>query len=186
MKKNPIVLQSPMPPDAVADALRRSMDEETRTLFSLSGYKGDQDILGKVVGSTFHLQKRRYWRNDFAPHFYGEIQSDPGGTRIVGRFDLADWVRLFMWFWLGCVVLIGGSIFVACLSDVMTGSRHVDGDAWVGLVVPPAMVLFGILLPRFGRLMGRGEERFILEHLQNVLNARIEDPALFEDPALKA
>jgi hypothetical protein len=60
----------------------------------------------------------------------------------------------------------------------MTGSRHVDGDARVGLVVPPAMVLFGILLRRFGRLMGRGEERFILEHLQNVLNARIEDPAL--------
>jgi hypothetical protein len=178
-------MQSPMSPDAVADALRRSMDEENRTLFSLSGYKGDRDIFGEIVGNTFHLRKRRYWRNDFAPHFYGEIQSDPRGTRIVGRFDLADRVRLFMWFWLGGVVLIGGSIFVACLSDVMTGSHHIQGDAWVGLVVPPAMVLFGILLPRFGRLMGRSEERFILEQLQNVLNARIEDPALFEDPALK-
>lgn len=171
-------MQSPMSPDAVADALRRSMDEENRTLFSLSGYKGDQDILGEVVGNTFHLHKRRYCRNDFAPHFYGEIQSDPAGTRIEGRFDLSDWVRLFMWFWLGGVVLIGGSIFLFSLSEVMTGSRHVDGDARVGLIVPPAMAVFGILLPRFGRLMGRGEETFILEHLQNILNARIEDPAL--------
>jgi hypothetical protein len=90
MKKNLIVLQSPMSPDAVADALRRSMDDKRRALFSLSGYKGDQPVLGEIVGNTFHLQKRRYWRNDFAPHFYGEIQSDPRGTRIVGRFDLAD------------------------------------------------------------------------------------------------
>lgn len=185
MKKNLIVMLSPMSPEAVADALRRSMDEERRTLFSLSGYKGDQDILGEVVGSTIHLQKRRYWRNDFAPHFYGEIQSDSAGTRIVGRFGLAEWVRLFMWFWLGGVVLIGGSIFAFSLSDVMTGSHHVDGDARVGLIVPPAMLLFGIILPRFGRLLGRGEETFILEHLQNVLNARIEDPARIGDPAMK-
>jgi hypothetical protein len=115
MKKHLIVMQSPMSPDAVADALRRSMDNERRTLFSLSGYKGDQPVLGEVVGNTFRLQKRRYWRNDFAPHFYGEIQSDPAGTRVEGRFDLADWVRLFMWFWLGGVVLIGGSTFLFSL-----------------------------------------------------------------------
>jgi hypothetical protein len=177
MKKKLIVMHSPMPPAAVAEALRGSMDEERRTLFSFSGYSGDQPILGEVWGSIFHLQKRRYWRNDFAPHFYGEIQSDPAGTRIEGRFDLADSVRLFMWFWLGGVVLIGGAIFMVCLSDVAAGSHLVSGDARVGLIVPPSMLLFGIVLPRVGRLLGRGDEAFILDHLQNILSARIEVPA---------
>jgi hypothetical protein len=174
MKKKLIVMHSPMSPDALADALRRSMDEERRALFSLSGYKGEQAVLGEIWGNSFHLQKRRYWRNDFAPHFYGEIQSDPAGTRIEGYFDLADRVRLFMWFWLGGVVLIGGAIFVASVSDVMAGSHLVTGDAWTGLIVPPAMLLFGIVLPRFGRLLGRDDETFILEYLQNTLSARID------------
>lgn len=167
-------MHSPMPPAAVAEALRGSMDEEWRTILSFSGYKGDQAVLGQVWGNSFHLQKRRYWRNDFAPHFYGEIQSDPAGTRIEGRFDLADSVRLFMWFWLGGVVLIGGAMFVACLSDVIAGSHLVTGDARVGLIVPPAMLLFGIVLTRFGRLLGRGDETFILDHLKNTLSAQID------------
>jgi hypothetical protein len=177
--KKLIVLQSPMSPSAVADALRRSMDEE-RWAFSLSGHKGDQPILGEVTGDTFHMQKRRFYRNDFAPHFYGTIQSSPGGTRIEGRFDLSTSVRGFMWFWLGGVVLMGGTIFVLSLLDVLTGSRHITGDVRVGLIVPPAMLLFGIALPRFGRLLGRSEETHLLEHLQTVLNARIEEPATNE------
>jgi len=176
MKKKLIVMHSPMPPAAVAEALSRSMDEEQRTIFSFSGYKGDKDVLGAVWGNSFHLQKRRYWRNDFSPHFYGEIQSEPAGTRIEGRFDLADWVRLFMWFWLGGVVLIGGAIFVATLSDVIAGSQLETGDAAVSLIVPPSMLLFGIVLPRVGRLLGRGDEAFILDYLQNILSARIDEP----------
>jgi hypothetical protein len=153
------------------------MDEERRTLFSFSGYKGDQPILGEVTADTFHMQKRRFYRNDFAPHFYGTMHPGPGGTRIEGRFDLSTWVRAFMWFWLGGVVLIGGTIFVFSLTDVVTGSHHITGDVRVGLIVPPAMVLFGIALPKFGRLLGRSEETYILQHLQTVLNARIEEPA---------
>ena len=178
MKKNLIVMHSSMSAAAVADALRRSIDEERRTLFSFSGYKGDQPVLGEVLGNKFRLQKRRYWRNDFAPRFYGELQPEPGGTRIEGRFDLAEWARFFMWFWLGAVILIGGAVFVSSLSDVMTGSHRMTGNVWVGVIVPPAMVLFGIALPRFGRLLGRGEETFILEFLQNTLAARIDELAL--------
>lgn len=177
MKKKLIVMHSPMPPAAVAEALRRSMDEERRTLFSFSGYKGDRDVLGEVWGNSFHLQKRRrFSRNDFAPNFYGELQPEAGGTRIEGRFQMADWVQFFMWFWLGGVVLIGGAMFVACVSDVMAGSHLVTGDAWIGIIVPPSMLLFGIVLPRFGRMLGRGDEAFILDHLQNTLSARIDVP----------
>jgi|SRR5215831_488464 len=176
MKKKLIVLHSPMPPAAVAEALRGSMDEERRTILSFSGYKGDKDVLGAVWGNSFHLEKRRLWRNDFAPSFYGKLQPEASGTRIEGRFDLADWVRFFMWFWLGGVVLIGGAVFVSSLFDYMAGGHKMTDDARIGLIVPPAMLLFGIALPRFGRLLGRDDETFILGHLQNTLSARIDVP----------
>jgi len=172
--KTKVVLHSALAPNAVADALRRSIDEERWTLFSLSGYRGSCPVLGEVRENTFRLQKRRYWRNDFAPHFYGEFQQEPGGSRIEGYFDLSRWTRTFMRLWLIGVALLGGTMFVLCLIDLTTGSHHTSGDARVGLTVPPAMILFGLLLPRIGRLFGRGEQRFLLEFLQHTLAARLE------------
>jgi hypothetical protein len=49
-------------------------------------------------------------------------------------------------------------------------------DAWTGLIVPPALLLFGIVLLGFGRLLGRDDEAFILDHLQNTLSAQIDVP----------
>ena len=81
-----IVLHSAMSPDSVVARLRDSVDERRRTLFSLSGYKGRGPIIGKVDERTFRLQKRRYWHNDFAPFFYGQISSEGNGSRIDGYF----------------------------------------------------------------------------------------------------
>jgi hypothetical protein len=43
-----VVLHSALAPAALAEALRRSTDEERRTIFALSGYKGDRPVLGEV------------------------------------------------------------------------------------------------------------------------------------------
>jgi hypothetical protein len=50
-----------------------------------------------------------------------------------------------------------------------------SGDKWVGLIVLPTLVLFGTVLPKFGRLLGKSNERFMLKHVQNTLAARIEE-----------
>jgi hypothetical protein len=71
-------------------------------------------------------------------------------------------------------VLIGTPIFVETVMDVTTGSHHVTGDKWVGLIVPPALVLFGTIWPKIGRLFGKGDRQFILGHVQNTLAASIE------------
>jgi hypothetical protein len=176
MKKKLIVMHSPMSPAAVVEALRGSMDEERRTPFSFSGYSGDQPILGEVWGSSFRLHIQRSGRNDFAPNFYGEFQPEAGGTRIEVRFRLAAFVQMFMCFWLGGVVLIGGAVFVSSLFDYLTGGHKMTDDAWTGLIVPPALLLFGIVLLGFGRMLGRDDETFILEHIQNILSARIDVP----------
>lgn len=167
-----IVLHSTLTAEAAAVALRNSIDEERRTLFSLSGYSGDKPVLGEFSGNEFRLQKRRYWRNDFAPQFYGRFLPEAGSTRIEGYFDLSPWVKRFMRFWLGGVVVIGAPIAVLTLLDVVTGSHYTTGDTWVGVIVPPALIIFGLILPRFGRLLGRPEERFILGFLELTLAAQ--------------
>lgn len=176
MSRTVYVLHSALAPTAVGDVLRRSVDEERWTLFSLSGYRGDRPILGEVGKDTFRLQKRRYSRNDFTGHFHARFEPESGGTRIEGYFDAPRWARYFMRIWLAGAVLIGTPIFVETVMDITTGSHHVSGDKWVGLLVPPGLVFVGTVLPKLGRLLGKKDERFILEHVQNTLAARVEEP----------
>src|SRR5205823_3877450 len=101
-----VMLHSALAPLALADMIRRSIDQERRTLFSFSGYKGSLPVIGTVSDRTFRLQKRRFGRNDFSPQFHGEFQAEPGGSRIEGYFDISSWVKVFMRLWLGGVVLL--------------------------------------------------------------------------------
>jgi len=172
--RSPIILHSSLAPTALVDALRRSVDEERRTLFSLSGYRGSCSVLGEVRESTFRVQRRRYWRNDFAPHLYGRFQPETGGSRIEAHFDVSRWVKTFMKIWLTGAILLGAPIFVLSALDALTGSHHTTGDVRVGLIVPPALILWGFVLPRLGRMFGIGDERFLLEFVQQTLAARIE------------
>ncbi|MBZ5615448.1 MAG: hypothetical protein LAO23_15675, partial [Acidobacteriia bacterium] len=102
---------------------------------------------------------------------------EAGGSRIEAHFDVSRLVKIFMRFWLAGVVLCGGPIFVLSVLDRLTGSHHTTGDNSVGLIVPPAMVLWGLLLPRIGRWFGMGDERFLLEFVQQTLAAQIEEHA---------
>ena len=175
MARTVFLLRSAFAPNAVAEALRRSIDEEHWTLFSLSGYRGNRPLLGEVGETSFRVQKRRYTRNDFAGHFYARFAAEAGGTRIEGYFDAPRWARYFMRIWLGFAVLVGTPLFVGTVLDITTRSHYTNGDKWVGLLVPPFLILFGTVLPRLGRLLGRADQRFILEHIQNILAARLEE-----------
>jgi hypothetical protein len=157
--------------EACRHRLTESIDPERRTLFSLSGYKGSKPIIGTIKGHEFVLHKRRYYRNDFAPQFYGSIQRNERGTVIEGYFDMDRWAKWFMRIWLGLVILVGSSFFLSALWDFVRGANHPHDGFWVGLLVLPTMVLFGLLLPKFGLWLGRNEEQYILEFLQTTLIA---------------
>ena len=86
--------------------------------------------------------------------------------------------------WLAGAVLIGTPIFLETLMDISTGSDHMTGDLWVGIIVPPALVLFGTVLPKFSRRLGKKDRKFILEHIQQTLAARIEGSELQFEAAL--
>ena len=170
----PFTLHSALTPAAAVDALRRTVDPRRRTLFSLTGYRGSLSILGDISETGFCLQKRRLWRNDFAPHLYGQIKPESGGSRIEVHSDFSRWTKTFMKIWLAGVILFGLPIFVVSVRDRFTGSHFMTGDAWTGIIVFPAMILWGFLLPRIGRFLGRGDEPFLLEFVQRTLAARVE------------
>lgn len=175
MRRTVYVLHSALAPSAVADALRRSIDEKHWTLFSWSGYQGDRVLLGRVDDNTFAVQKRRYSRNDFAGHLFAKFEPEGTGTRIEAYFDAPSWARYFMRIWLTGAVLIGVPIFVGTVIDMTTGSRHTSGSNWVGLLVPPLLILYGTIFPRIGWFFGKDDRRFILEEIQNILAASIEE-----------
>jgi hypothetical protein len=141
--RNVYVLHSALASDAVADVLRRSIDEKHWTIFSLSSFRGNRPLLGTIGVNTFEIQKRRISRIDFAGHLFGRFTPERGGTRVEAFFEALRWARYFMRFWLWGAVLIGVPLFVQTLMDVLRGD-HSEGN-WVGLIVPPALILYGIL-----------------------------------------
>src|SRR5277367_3687845 len=101
------VLRTDLDENECLRRLTESIDPERWTIFSLSGYKSSKPVIGWIDGYQFYLHKRRYYRNDFAPLFHGNLQSLARGTLIEGYFDMPRWTRIFMRFWLGGVILLG-------------------------------------------------------------------------------
>lgn len=165
-KPENVVLHSDLPREECLRRLVASTDAGERTIFSLSGYKGSKPLLLKVNGDQFVLWKRRYYRNDFSPYFFGTLSPDNQGTRLEGNFDMNRWVKIFMRFWIGFVILIALPLWSAALKGT------IQGDPKVAVLVPIGMLLFGIFLPNVGRWIGRGEERFIKNFLETTLETR--------------
>ena len=172
----PIVLHSSLAPAEAADALRRSIDPESRALLSLSGFHGKQAVIGEVAQNTFRLQRRRQFRNDFAPQFYGTLSlAATGGTTVEGYFDVSPFVKTFMRIWIGFVAVIGALFLVAEISDHFAGTHFGTDDSWLGFIVFPVMLLWGFALPKIGGLFSGGDEDSLLEYVQTALAARRAD-----------
>ncbi|MFZ1086457.1 MAG: hypothetical protein WAN35_15955 [Terracidiphilus sp.] len=178
MSKRAFIFHSVLSPDRLRDVLLRETDEEHWTLFSFSGFRGDHPLLLKLGVDTFRLRKRLYTRNDFARYFYARFEPEQSGTKIEARFDLQQYTKWFMRIWLSFAGLVGIKLVVTTIRYLMTPGHNMKSGVWVGLLVPPSLVLFGILLPKMGKLFGRKDEEFILQFVQEKLVAHMEEPYL--------
>ena len=173
MGRPEFIFHSPLAPAEAMEALRSAVDEE-RWGFSLSGYRGDLPVLGKFSEEKFRLRKRIYYNNGFARLFYGRPIPESGGTRVEGHFAMNSLTRVFMSFWFGIVGLVCVSTLFTRGAEFVTG-RFLREEGWLGLI-PFGMLAGGFLLVFVGRLLSRGGERFIVEYVQDALNARVEEP----------
>ncbi len=172
-KARTIVLQSTLSADQCRERLRTNTDEQRRTLFSLSGYKGKSPVLCRIEGETFQLQKRRFYRNDFAPNFYGSIQPWGSSARIEGYFGPPRWAVIFLRIWLGAAVLFTVPVAWVSVQRMLGGNRQA-GDL-IALAFPLVFVAFGVLMPRFGDWLGRNEKTFLVEFMETTLAAKLEE-----------
>jgi hypothetical protein len=171
MRRKIVIFHSPLSPAEITEALRGSVDDEQRSLFSLSGFQGDRPLIGTIGFDSFRIQKRKLYRNDFARHFYAQFGPEQSGTRIEGYFAMAIWVKLFMLVWISFAIVIGSVIFIATCRELISSHRAPNDQDWVGLLVPPGLVLFGFGLPVIGSLVSRPGERYILQRLGIILSA---------------
>jgi hypothetical protein len=178
-KKLDIVLRSDYAPEVCASRLAEQIDFPQRAIFSFSGYKGGKPILGRISGLEFLLHKRRYWRNDFAPVLYGRMTNEGNGTRIEAYWGRQGGVRFFMRVWLGLAILIGVPAFFSVLKCTLNPKCIDRENLWIGLVVPPMLILWGFLLPRLGAALGLHERKHIVAFVEQGLVAGrtpIENP----------
>jgi hypothetical protein len=168
-----IVLHSSLSADQCLERLRINTDEQRRTLFSLSGYQGKNPVLSRIDGDNIQLQKRRYYRNDFAPNFFGTIQPWGSSSRIAGYFGPPRWTVIFMRIWVGAAVLFTLPFTFVCLGKVLAANP--EPEYYLGFLIPLVFVAFAMFLPRFGDWIGRNEKSFLLQFLETTLAAKRED-----------
>jgi hypothetical protein len=114
-EKLDIVLHSDFSPAACLAKLGAEIDADQLTLFSLSGYRGNRPILGRIVENEFRLHKRRYWHNAFGPVLFGRILPGPSGALIEDYWSMWKVALVYRKIWLGFAVVIGVPVFLQSL-----------------------------------------------------------------------
>jgi len=170
-KQLDIVLHTDHSPESCLSKLSGQIDVDRWTLFSLSGYSGNKPMLGRIIGNEFRLHKRRYWRNSFAPVLFGRVALDGVGTLIEAYWSTWRWPRLYFQLWLGLATVIGIPILAGALRDVIHGKSLRQDNLWLGFVVPIALVLTGVLIPRIGAALSFHERKNVAKFLERTVMA---------------
>jgi hypothetical protein len=155
-----IVLTSALPPDECADRLRAATDQDGGMFIS-----GCKPVLGRVSGRSVRLRKRPLGRSDFRACLIGILEPQGDGTVFRGTVGLnpSTWYFMAVWF--------GGAVF-ACFIGLMDAVRTAVAGATprpMGVVIPLAMLGFGVMLLRAGRNQTRAEEPFLVAFLAGTI-----------------
>ena len=128
-------------------------------------FGGSHPVAGRVQGPSFRIRKRISYRNSFQTFLTGSFQPQGAGTLIQGEFAMQGFTRAFIPLWF----ILGTIFFIVSLVSMLLGSSPRDVGPWI--IVPPLMLVVGVVLVRFGRHLARDEARFLTDFLQEVLSA---------------
>ncbi len=135
------------------------------------GFNTVGPVLGSTSGDRFQLYVvRKDFRNSFAPHFYGKLTAAASGTVIEGKFRMHFFIRIFLSMWFTAVIAIGGRIAIFSIKSLVAGRS--SEDTYIGLLVPGALILCGLLMVYWCKTLGTDDEAQIVTFLQNALNAQ--------------
>jgi hypothetical protein len=132
---------------------------ECQIVVRSAGYSAFGIVLESFDGYNFTLSVRRNYRNSFAPLCTGKLIPQATGNVIGIRFGMRPSIKLLLAVWFVGIATAG----VVILSNILSGNAV---HATTGIVVPPVLLGFGILLVRFGKRLGHDEETYVLGWLE--------------------
>lgn len=156
-----IRLHSPHPPVAITERLKAALPA-TMT----SGAPAQVTGYGTEARMTLWSHRPNF-ANSFKSVLSASIAAEGGGSRIEGRLGPHAVTRMFLWFWMGLVVMFGAGglpiLIFARLPLVM---------ALPMLAIPVAMLGMAGLIWWVGRRSAREDEARILNFLQETIDTR--------------
>lgn len=138
---------------------------------------GDRPVIGRIYETKLWMRKRIRYRNPFQILLRARLFEQAGSTHIQCYFSMRPFVVIFLTMWFGGVLLLGGGVFLMCLAGLILAYQSMPAGTWMGLLIPPWMVLFGFGIIQFGRYLARDERQFLLDFLCETLMARPVDLA---------
>jgi hypothetical protein len=166
IRSETVELKSPLSRNECVQRLRRELNAPWKIF-------GDGPVMGTVSEASLRARKRIWYGNSFQTILSAVMSDDGTRTHIACKFGLSCFVRVFSIFWLAGVLSVGGMLFLASLASLVSDpTQAMKGTAWVGLVVPPAMILFFFVGLGFGRYLARDERDCLLQYLNATIAAQ--------------
>ena len=132
----------------------------------------DREIVGYYDRDGFQLRTGGRFRNSFQTIMYGTFTDRGDHTEIACLAGPRRFVIAFMAIWLLGVITIGSMVTLSSFGQLLQGEvGFVDG--LTGVLLPVALLVFGVGLFWGGRVLARGEEETLLQFLDETIEAEV-------------
>jgi len=159
-----LLFESPFPPEEC----RRRLEAATEPDRFRSDFTFRTAVLTRFTSDGFRLRLRRaFFRNSFSRLVYGRLRTTARGTMIEARVRLHPYVRAFTIVWFGFIGLWSALVIGLWIVERFSGERVFDSSPWPGVLMAPALIVFGVLFLR----TGRADAHELLTFMQSVLEA---------------
>jgi hypothetical protein len=132
----------------------------------------DREIVGYYDRDGFQLRTGGRFRNSFQTIMYGTFTDRVDHTEVACLAGPRRFVIAFMAIWLLGVITIGSMVTLTSFGQLLQGDvGFVDGIT--GVLLPVALLVFGVGLFWGGRVLARGEEEKLLQFLDETIEAEV-------------
>ena len=104
--------------------------------------------------------------NSFKPFFVGKFEVENGRVILIGRFTLHWFVKAFMTFWFGFILLWLSLTTVLVIA-------HPQSGQWMFPVFGLGMAAAGVVLVKVGKWFSRNDVAWLSEFIQATLSAKV-------------
>ena len=133
---------------------------------------GEKPVLGFVGDKSVRLRKRTYYRQSAQCWLSGKFVEEDGQTRLTCTLGLHPFARLFLEYWIGGVLVVGGFILVRTARAFLFGPEPLPPNLWLGVAIPLVMLGFGVVLLLCGDYLTSDDPRFLVVFVEHTINAR--------------